>query len=182
MSGALQTRRFLKTGHVIHAGSFLVLLATGALLFAPTLRARLIGGYSLHLRFVHCWAGVVFAVATLPFVVTMLSPRGAAGRAAPEGSSALRRWRGAHRLFTVGSVAAFTVTGIVLWQQDRFGLAAIDSSATIHRWLTVLAAALLAAHLSVAVLAPALRALSVARRRRAADRETSLPVAEAGRA
>jgi cytochrome b subunit of formate dehydrogenase len=178
MGGAPQTRRLWKAGHVAHAGSFLVLLATGALLFAPTFRAHLIGGYSLHVRLVHCWAGVVFVVATLPFVRAVLSTTRAAAPASDAARHALRPWHRAHLLFTVGSAAAFTVTGFLLWQQQWFGLAVADSSASIHRWLTYLAAAVLAAHLSVAVLAPALSAVSVRYHR---DRER-LPRAVKGAA
>ena len=173
MGGAPQTRGLWKAGHVTHAGSFLVLLATGVLLFAPTFRAHLIGGYSLHVRLVHCWAGVVFVLATLPFVRAVLPAMRTAARASDAARDALRSWHRAHLLFTVGSGAAFTVTGLLLWQQQWFGLAVADSSATIHRWLTYLAAAVLTAHLSIAVLAPALRAVSVRYHRDRADRERS---------
>jgi hypothetical protein len=142
-----------QASHAAHAATFLVLLATGVLLFSPRARSQVVGGYSLHLRSIHCWTGVVFALATVPFLKRAFrhggtrQPRGASP---PEGMLCL--WRRAHLLFTVGATAAFTVTGALLWPQGRFGWALTDASATAHLWLTYAAAGVLAAHLGVAAL------------------------------
>ena len=142
-----------------HAATFLILLATGVLLFSAALRSRLTGGYSLHVRLVHCWIGVAFAVATLPFVRHAIWSNRSSGRDEERASPrTVQRWRYAHLLFTVVAGAAFTGTGLLLWRQDLFSLVVTDWSATIHQWLTYVACVVLSAHLSVAVVVTRLRA------------------------
>jgi len=141
-----------QASHAAHAATFLILLVTGVLLFSPAIRSQIVGGYSLHLRLIHCWTGVIFALATVPFLMHALRPgsiRQARGQGLPGNN--LHLWRRAHLLFTVGATAAFTASGVLLWQQGRFGLALTDASATVHLWLTYAAAAVLAGHLCVAV-------------------------------
>lgn len=155
-----QERSLWKTSHIAHALTFLMLLATGALLFSPALRSRLTGGYSLHVGLVHCWVGVAFAIATLPFARRAIRSHRPSSRDEERVSvspSPIRRWHDAHLLFTVVAGAAFTVTGLLLWRQDLFSLVLIDWSATIHQWLTYAACVVLTAHLSVAVIVPLLR-------------------------
>lgn len=145
-----------RTSHMAHAATFLGLLATGLLLFSPTIRSRLIGGYALQVRSIHCWVGVAFAVATVPFLRPVLRPwrcsaRGGAAAVAPW------RWRYAHLLFTVAAGVTFTASGLLLWQQHRFGLALADASAWVHLWLTYLAAGVLTVHLAIATITPRVR-------------------------
>lgn len=146
-----------RASHIAHAATFLALLATGLLLFSPTLRAQLTGGYALQVRSIHCWVGVAFAVATVPFLRPVLwawRSRACSGVT----SNALWRWRHAHLLFTVAAGVTFTASGLLLWQQDRFALALADPSAWVHLWLTYLAAGVLTLHLAIATVAPRVRA------------------------
>jgi hypothetical protein len=155
MDGVHQTGILWKASHLANAATFLILFATGVLLFSPTIRSRVVGGYSLYLRLIHCGTGVAFALGTLPFVphAFRLARRGSAHVAgSPEGR--LLHWRRAHLLFTLGAGAAFTLTGLLLWQQGRFALVLADASATVHLWLTYVAAGVLAAHFSVVAIAP----------------------------
>jgi cytochrome b subunit of formate dehydrogenase len=144
---------FWKGSHAAHAATFFILLATGVLLFSATLRSRVVGGYSLSLRSIHCWTGVAFAVATLVLVpiAFRLAGKGSA-QATGRAGRWLYHWRRSHLVLTVGAAAALTVSGWVLWQQGSFTLELMDASAAVHRWLTYVSAVVLAAHLSVAAI------------------------------
>lgn len=154
MGGVYQTGTSWKVSHLAHAATFLVLLATGVLLFSPTIRSRVVGGYSLHLRSIHCWTGIAFALATLPFVphAFRLATKGSAQAPGSRGAGLLH-WRCAHLLFTLAAGAAFTVSGLLLWQQGHFALALADASATVHLWFTYAAAVAFAVHFTVAMIA-----------------------------
>jgi hypothetical protein len=152
MRGAHETGTLWKASHLAHAVTFLALLGTGMLLFSPTMRSRLVGGYSLHLRSIHCWTGLAFALATLPFVPHALR---LARRARPGGSGATRGavLRLVHALFALAAAAALTASGFVLWQRRGFSLALMDASGAVHLWLTYGAAAVFMLHLTAAAMA-----------------------------
>jgi cytochrome b subunit of formate dehydrogenase len=154
VSAARHEQRFAEIGHLIHAFTFFVLLATGILLFSPTIRSRVVGGYSLSLGMIHWWTGIAFVLVTLPVARHPFRlARNGSGRGAPSPEERGRHWRRFHLLFTLGSAVVFTATGLVLWFRGSFSLEITDASATIHLWLTYLATMIFAAHLTAAVIA-----------------------------
>ena len=154
MSAPRHEQRFAEIGHLIHAFTFFVLLATGILLFSPTIRSRFVGGYSLSLRMIHWWTGIAFVLVTLPVArYPFRLARSGSGCGAPSPEGRGRHWRRFHLLFTLGSAVVFTATGLVLWLPGSFSLESTDASATIHLWLTYLVTIVFAAHLVVASIA-----------------------------
>lgn len=155
--------------HTVHLVTFVVLFATGLLLFVPELRAWTTGGYSLFIRRLHFWTGAASIV--LPLAV-LLRFGAASLRQATHGKSLRSMLKGAHFAITVAITVLFAVTGLVIWPADFPYESLVDASRTAHGWLTYVAAALLTLHLGqVAV------AATIARMTPAGDRlgEDPLP-------
>lgn len=130
--------------HAVHALAFVVLLASGVLLMAPTLRAAITGGYALTLSTVHRWSGVAFVVV----------PTAVAAAAGVRRVLAAAEWGGmrgyiqsVHTAVTVAMVVGFTATGALLWRRDLVPLALFDRALELHDALTYVGAALVALHL-----------------------------------
>jgi formate dehydrogenase subunit gamma len=63
----------------------------------------------------------------------------------------------ANAIFTVYSVAAFGVTGLILWQNRRFPFSVVSQANTVHNYLAYLALAVFVGHLYLSVVHPATR-------------------------
>jgi cytochrome b subunit of formate dehydrogenase len=136
------------TAHLVHAGTFVLLLGTGLLLLSPTLRETVTGGYALTARRLHSWGGVAFALVLPPLFVTVFR-----GRTRGAGRHRGRKevlWRRGHRLWTVATSVGFVVSGVVLWFPDLLSTAALDWSRDLHRWLTYAGSGVLVIHVCVA--------------------------------
>jgi cytochrome b subunit of formate dehydrogenase len=130
--------------HTVHLLTFLILLATGLMLFSPTLRSTVTGGYSLVLYEIHCWSGVAFVVLPM-FVVLRFGPRSIHSR--PPEATLRALWQGLHAVITVLLGGVLAVTGFVLWAQDSLPQRMVDSSLQLHGLFTWIVAAAFAVHL-----------------------------------
>jgi cytochrome b subunit of formate dehydrogenase len=140
----------------LHAVGLLLLLATGLLLYSPTLRITFTGGYSLTLRWLHRWIGVGFLVVPTLLVVfaRWLSARRPVDDRGPPWAL---RWRQSHVPLTVSTTAAFAGTGAVLSLEAHFSRALLDLSRSLHIWLTYASVAMLGIHFFVALAYPSQR-------------------------
>lgn len=130
--------------HTAHLVTFAVLLATGLLLFVPSLRAAVTGGYSLLIRETHRWGGVAFVA--LPAAIIVRA--GARSVFVPPAERTLRTaWQGLHLGVTVLLGVVLTLTGFVLWGKRLAPEPILELSRTLHDWLTYGAVVLLAVHL-----------------------------------
>lgn len=130
--------------HTIHLLTFVLLFVTGVLLLAPGLRAAVTGGYSLLIGNVHRWGGVAFAA--LPVAVGLrFGVRSIFVPADVWTSRAL--WQGLHIAVTVLISLVFTATGVVLWGKRTLPESIVQSSHSVHGWLTYAAGILVAVHL-----------------------------------
>lgn len=129
--------------HSVHLVLFAMLFATGLLLFVPELRAVITGGYSAHIRAIHRWGGVAFAV--LPVLV--IWPAGVRAVFAPPARRTVRTaWQGLHTGIAVVMGVVFTLTGVVIWGQESFPDGWVDASFLAHDWLTYAAGVLVGVH------------------------------------
>lgn len=135
--------------HASHAGTTLALLASGALLQWPDLRAGVLGGYGRELALAHEAAGVAF-------VLIPLAALARAGRALLR--DARRRlgppdpfgWRKLHIASTLVAAPLLGATGLVLWLDEPVPLAVVDAALELHAALSWLLLGLLAIHLVAA--------------------------------
>jgi len=138
---SILARTLLHTGHL---ATFLVLLVSGLLLWSPSLRAAVTGGYSLVIRDSHRWGGVAFVV--LPALI--LLRYGVRNVFVTPTQRTLRSlWQGIHLGFTVIMSVVFALTGFLLWGKGLFPERAVDASLAAHDWLTYAAIAFVAFHL-----------------------------------
>lgn len=130
--------------HTVHLVTFTVLLGSGLLLFVPGLRVLLVGGYSLIIRQVHRWGGVVFAA--LPAAILLRS--GLRRVFAPPAQRSPRTvWQGFHVGLTLLSSVLLTLTGFVLWGRHLMPEALVEGSLQVHDWLTYAVVAFVGIHL-----------------------------------
>lgn len=134
-------RPLLHMGHLV---TFSVLLLTGLLLFVPSLRAAVTGGYSQLIRSAHRWGGVAF-VAVPVVLLVVCGPRSVF--VAPAQRSLRTLWQGLHTGITLIVGITFTLTGFAIWDKRLLAESAVESSRSVHDWLTYAAMVLLAAHL-----------------------------------
>lgn len=168
-------RRFSRTERALHwvnAAAFLTLLASGLVLYLPSL-AVAVGRRPL-VKDVHFWTGVCWLPA-LALVVCLGDRRGIlrAAREVDAFDADDRRWlRGARPVppqgrFNAGQkvnvalTAAFTVlflvSGLLLWLGERDTRFRFASTVLLHDGLMYAAFALLVGHLYLAVIHPATR-------------------------
>jgi cytochrome b subunit of formate dehydrogenase len=134
-------RPLLHLGHLV---TFSLLLLTGLLLFVPSLRAAVTGGYSQLIRSAHRWGGVAF-VALPVLLVVVCGPRNVF--VAPVERSLRTLWQGLHMGITLLFGVAFTLSGLAIWGKRLLSDAMVESSRSMHDWLTYAAIVLLAVHL-----------------------------------
>jgi len=137
--------------HATHLAAFVVLLVTGLLLLAPTLRSAITGGHALTLGAVHRWAGVAFV--GLPAAIVLAG--GVRAVLAPAGPGRVRASvQALHVVVTVAMVAGLAVTGAIVWARSAVPAGVFDHAQDLHDQLTYAAALLLGVHLlDVAVVA-----------------------------
>lgn len=135
--------------HAVHAGSSVVLIASGALIHWPELRLRLLGGYGLTLASVHEWASLAFAGAPLALLALALRPilRDLGARLGPPDGPT---WRKIHIVLTLALSALLSLSGLGLWQQQRLSADAADLALDAHVWLSWAIAISLPIHLFAA--------------------------------
>jgi formate dehydrogenase subunit gamma len=167
-------RRFSRTERTLHwanALGFLFLLATGLILYLPSL-AVLVGRRPL-IQDLHFWSGIAW-VSILAAVVVLGDRRGIARlarevdrfdrddvrwllgrRPAPQG-----RFNAGQKLNTALTAAftvLFLVSGLLLWFGERDTRFRFASTVLLHDGVMYVALALLAGHLYLAVIHPATR-------------------------
>jgi cytochrome b subunit of formate dehydrogenase len=111
----LNARAVRRGLHLVHAGSALFLLATGVLLAAPDLRARLVGGYGRQLASSHdvgAWAfllapALAIALAARPLARDLRARLGPP----PEGPS----WQKVHIVLSLVLSLLLAASGVALW-------------------------------------------------------------------
>jgi cytochrome b subunit of formate dehydrogenase len=117
--------------HVVHAASALALLATGLLLGAPDLRARLLGGYGREIAAWHDVGACAFltapvlalALAARPLVIDLRTRLGP-----PDGLT----WRKVHIALTLALSTLLSGSGLVLWGGAEVPMAIYDGALGLH--------------------------------------------------
>ncbi len=166
-------RRFSRTERALHwvnAAGFLVLLASGLVLYLPSLAAAV--GRRPMVKDIHFWAGIGW-VSALALVALLGDRRGLLRTAReidrfdPEDIRWLRRRHAPQGRFNAGQkvnaalTAAFLVlfftSGMLLWLGERNTSFRWASTVVLHDGLLYASLALLVGHLYLAVLHPATR-------------------------
>jgi formate dehydrogenase subunit gamma len=173
-AGSRYVRRFSRTERTLHwvnAAGFFLLLATGLILFLPTLSVYV--GRRPLIKDIHFWGGVGW-VAALVLVMLLGDRRGILRTAreldvfAPEDVNWLRgekpsepgRFNAGQKLnaaLNAAFVVLFLVSGLLLWlgeQDTRFRFA---STVILHDGLMYVAGALLLGHLYLSLIHPSTR-------------------------
>lgn len=156
--------------HWIHASGFLVMLATGLILYLPTL-STWISRRNL-VKNVHLWAAVAWAVAiALVFVLGNRRRLLDDWREAETLDRDDRRWLLGRRvrqgkfnagqklnvIVTVAFALLFALSGFFLWLGERDHTFLFDGTGTLHDTLTFASVAVLVGHLYLAVIHPSTR-------------------------
>jgi formate dehydrogenase subunit gamma len=166
-------RRFSRTErtlHWVHASAFLVLLATGLILYLPRL-SELVGRRPL-IKDLHFYTGVGWAVAIL--AVVALGDRSGLRRTLRElewFDADDRRWLRAHRVpqgrfnagqklnaaITAAFAVLFFVTGLLLWYGERDTRFRLPGAIIVHDALTFASLVIVAGHLYLSLVHPSTR-------------------------
>ena len=167
-------RRFSRTERVLHwvnAAGFLLLLASGLVLYLPSLATQV--GRRPMVKDVHFWAGIGW-VSALVLIALIGDRRGLLRTAreldafAPEDVNWLRRRRPApqdrfnagqkvNAALTAAFLVLFFVSGMLLWAGERDTTFRFASTVVLHDGLLYASLVLLVGHLYLAVLHPATR-------------------------
>jgi formate dehydrogenase subunit gamma len=156
--------------HWIHASGFLVMLATGLILYLPVL-STWISRRNL-VKNVHIWAAVAWAVAIVVLVV--VGNRRAlrqAWREAERLDRDDRRWLRGRRvpqgrfnagqklniLMTAAFAVLFAVSGFFLWLGERDHRFLFSGTGTVHELVTLASVLLVTGHLYLALIHPTTR-------------------------
>jgi cytochrome b subunit of formate dehydrogenase len=118
--------------HWTHAGTTLLLLATGLLLEFPELRRFATGGYAIRLVSLHSWSGVAFALA--PVAALALAGRALIGELLRRlGPPDPWRWREYHLAGSIAATGALSASGVLLWIGDAWlPIGLWDASRGVH--------------------------------------------------
>jgi formate dehydrogenase subunit gamma len=156
--------------HWAHATGFLLMLASGLVLYLPAL-SEVVARRNL-VKNVHLWTALAWAVALVAIAVVGDRRRLATdwreietidhddrrwltGRRAPQG-----RFNAGQKLNTIVTVAfalLFALSGIFLWLGERDHTFLLDGAGTVHEALTLVSLALLMGHLYLALVHPTTR-------------------------
>ena len=157
--------------HWVNATGFLVLLASGLILYLPSL-ATLVGRRPL-IKDIHFWSGVGW-VCALVLVAGLGDRRGlvATARELDAFSRDDVRWLRRHQpapqgrfnagqkvnaALTASFTVLFLVSGLLLWLGERDTRFRLASTVVLHDGLTFVALGLLVGHLYLAIVHPATR-------------------------
>lgn len=166
-------RRFTVTERVVHwthATAFFALLATGLVLYVPSLsiwvsRRNLV-------KNVHIWVAIAWVIA-LALIVVLGNRRALretwreietldrddrrwlSGRKAPQGR--FNAGQKVNAILTVAFAAVFVISGFVLWLGERDHRFLLDGAVVVHDVAMYVSLVLLAGHLYLAVLHPTTR-------------------------
>jgi len=156
--------------HWVHASGFLVMLATGLILYLPVL-SEAVARRNL-VKNVHIFAAVGWALAIALVLVLGDRRRLAADWREIEAFDADdRRWLRGRRarqgrfnagqkvnaILTVAFAVLFAVSGFFLWLGERDHRFLFDGTGTVHETLTLASIALLTGHLYLALIHPSTR-------------------------
>jgi formate dehydrogenase subunit gamma len=156
--------------HWVHAAAFLLMLATGLVLYLPDL-SELVARRNL-VKNVHIWTAVAWAVLVVAVVVLGDRRRLAddwreietidrddrrwlRGRRAPQGR--FNAGQKINAILTVAFALLFALSGFFLWLGERDHRFLFDGTGTVHLWLTWASVALLVGHLYLALIHPTTR-------------------------
>ncbi len=159
-----------RTLHWVHATSFFALLATGLILYVPSLsiwisRRNLV-------KNVHIWVAVAWLAAIVVIIVAGNRKRLAAdwreietidrddrrwlrGRKAPQGR--FNAGQKVNALLTVAFALLFALSGFFLWLGERDHRFLFSGTGTLHDVLTFASVGLLVGHLYLALIHPTTR-------------------------
>jgi formate dehydrogenase subunit gamma len=174
VSRAGYVKRFSRTERILHwanALGFFVLLATGLILYLPSL-AIAVGRRPL-IKDLHFWSGVAWVPALL-LVVALGDRRGIARlareidrfdrddvrwlrRRSPAPQGRLNAGQKLNTVLTGAFTLLFLFSGLLLWLGERDTSFRFASTVLLHDGLMYIALALLVGHLYLAVLHPATR-------------------------
>ncbi len=166
-------RRFTVTERVVHwmhATAFFALLASGLVLYVPSL-STWINRRDL-VKNVHIWTAVAWAVALAAVFVVgnrralheawrevetldLDDRRWLRGRRAPQGR--FNAGQKVNVILTVGFAILFAVSGFFLWLGERNTVYRLDGAVTVHDTVMFASLALLVGHLYLAVIHPTTR-------------------------
>jgi cytochrome b subunit of formate dehydrogenase len=134
--------------HHIYTLAALVLLATGALLTWPDLRARVIGGYGRETLDVHLWLGwVMLATPALLLLAARPIWRDLLRRLGPPDGIT---WRKINIVLSIVAGVLLAVTGVMLWLDLGLSISVIDAALLVHDVLSWLILAALVVHVAAA--------------------------------
>jgi hypothetical protein len=135
--------------HLAHAASALLLLATGALLAAPDLRASLLGGYGRELASAHDLGACVFLAAPALALALAARPLAQDLRARlgpPRGLG----WKKLHIGLTLALSTLLSASGLVLWGAAGEPAGLYDAALELHEAASWALAVSLPIHVAVA--------------------------------
>lgn len=152
--------RFTRTERALHwvnAAFFLLLTATGLILYLPSL-ASAVGRRPL-VRGVHFWGGLAWVAALA--LVALLGDRNSLLRTAREletlDDARFNVGQKVNAILTAAFVFLFLVSGLLLWLGERDHTFQLASTVTLHDALLLASLVLFLGHLYLAVLHPATR-------------------------
>jgi formate dehydrogenase subunit gamma len=152
--------RFSRTERVLHwvnATGFLFLLATGLILYLPTLSVAV--GRRPLIKDLHFWGGIGWVSALA--LVALLGDRRGLLRTARDletlRDSRFNVGQKVNAIVNAAFVVLFLVSGLLLWLGERDTTFRFASTVLLHDWLLYVAVGLLIGHLYLAVIHPATR-------------------------
>lgn len=152
---------------------FAAALATGLLLFYPSLRLALTSGYAGTIREVHRWSGrgqVLLAVLLVGTWARLMVARGDGG----DRHDGWRAWRLSHVTFVSAAALGLLASGIVLSTPRSFPLSIVDYSLAAHLGITALSCGVIVGHAFLALAYPQSRLFIAPVDRPNASRERAL--------
>ena len=146
-----------RTLHWVNAAGFLTLLATGLVLWLPSLSVAV--GRRPLVKDVHFWSGIGWVSALV--LVALLGDRRGLLRTARElerlDHDRFNPGQKVNAILSAAFCVLFLVSGLLLWLGERDTRFRFASTVVLHDAVTLGALALLAGHLYFAVLNPATR-------------------------